>query len=80
VHLHNKQVDLTPREFDLLLWFARHPGEVFSRLSLMDNVGGYQHEGCEYTVKTHIDRLRAKIEQDTAEQKMGQTVWRLGYS
>lgn len=29
VHLHNKQVDLTPREFDLLLWFARHPGEVF---------------------------------------------------
>ncbi len=40
VHLHNKQVDLTPREFDLLLWFARHPGEVFSRLSLLDNVWG----------------------------------------
>lgn len=66
VHLHNKQVDLTPREFDLLLWFARHPGEVFSRLSLLDNVWGYQHEGYEHTVNTHINRLRAKIEQDAA--------------
>ncbi|WP_169776169.1 winged helix-turn-helix domain-containing protein, partial [Escherichia coli] len=79
VHLHNKQVDLTPREFDLLLWFARHPGEVFSRLSLLDNVWGYQHEGYEHTVNTHINRLRAKIEQDAAEPKMIQTVWGKGY-
>lgn len=38
VHLHGEPIELTPREFDLLYWFARNPSEVFSRLSLLDNV------------------------------------------
>lgn len=45
VHLHQQPVELTPREFDLLYFFARHPGQVFSRLSLLNQVWGYQHEG-----------------------------------
>jgi DNA-binding response OmpR family regulator len=69
---------LTPREFDLLYWFARHPGEVFSRLSLLDHVWGYQHEGYEHTVNTHINRLRVKIEKDAAEPDIILTVWGKG--
>ncbi|NDO79832.1 DNA-binding response regulator [Citrobacter sp. NCU1] len=79
VRLRGELVDLTPREFDLLYWFARHPGEVFSRLSLLDNVWGYQHEGYEHTVNTHINRLRIKIERDAAEPEIILTVWGKGY-
>lgn len=79
VRLHGESVELTPREFDLLYWFARHPGEVFSRLSLLDSVWGYQHEGYEHTVNTHINRLRVKIEKDPAEPEIILTVWGKGY-
>jgi two-component system OmpR family response regulator len=54
-----KRLELTPREFDLLYFFARHPGKVFSRMDLLDKVWGYQHEGYEHSVNTHINRLRA---------------------
>ncbi|MRS13771.1 response regulator [Enterobacteriaceae bacterium RIT691] len=79
VRLRGELVELTPREFDLLYWFARHPGEVFSRLSLLDRVWGYQHEGYEHTVNTHINRLRIKIEHDPAEPEIILTVWGKGY-
>ncbi len=79
VRLHGKEVDLTPREFELLWFFARHPGEVFSRLALLEQVWGYQHEGYEHTVNTHINRLRIKIEKDVAEPEIIRTVWGKGY-
>ncbi|MCS2150335.1 response regulator transcription factor [Scandinavium manionii] len=79
VRLRGDIIELTPREFDLLYWFARHPGEVFSRLSLLDRVWGYQHEGYEHTVNTHINRLRIKIERDPAEPEIILTVWGKGY-
>jgi DNA-binding response OmpR family regulator len=79
IRLHGEPVDLTPREFDLLYYFARHPGEVFSRLALLDRVWGYQHEGYEHTVNTHINRLRSKIERDPAEPEIILTVWGKGY-
>ena len=79
VHLHGAPLDLTPREFDLLYWFARHPGEVFSRLALLEHVWGYQHEGYEHTVNTHINRLRVKLERDPAEPDIILTVWGKGY-
>lgn len=79
VRLHGVPIELTPREFDLLYYFARHPGEVFSRLALLDRVWGYQHEGYEHTVNTHINRLRTKIEQDAAEPEIILTVWGKGY-
>lgn len=79
VRLGGELIDLTPREFDLLYWFARHPGEVFSRLALLDQVWGYQHEGYEHTVNTHINRLRMKIEKDAAAPEIILTVWGKGY-
>lgn len=75
----DQEVDLTAREFDLLWHFARHPGRVFSRAQLLDAVWGYNHEGYEHTVNTHINRLRNKIEADPAEPRFVQTVWGVGY-
>lgn len=74
-----RPIELTPREFDLLYFFARHPGQVFSRLQLLDKVWGYQHDGYEHTVNTHINRLRTKIEADPAEPALILTVWGAGY-
>ena len=72
-------VDLTAREFDLLFFFARHPGKVFSRMDLLTQVWGYSHEGYEHTVNTHINRLRGKIEADPARPELIRTVWGVGY-
>ncbi|MCR6628631.1 MAG: response regulator transcription factor [Magnetospirillum sp.] len=72
-------LDLTPREFDLLYFFARHPERAFSRLQLLNEVWGYSHDGYEHTVNTHINRLRAKIEANPAAPKRILTVWGRGY-
>ena len=72
-------LDLTPREFDLLHFFARHPDKVYSRLDLLNQVWGYQHEGYEHTVNTHINRLRTKIESDPGHPALIETVWGVGY-
>lgn len=79
VLLRQQMVDLTPREFDLLYFFSRHPGQVFSRMDLLNHVWGYQHPGYEHTVNTHINRLRIKIEQNPAEPQIIITVWGKGY-
>ena len=79
VRLDGQGVELTPREFDLLYFFARHPGKVFSRLDLLNQVWGYQHDGYEHTVNTHINRLRMKIEPNPAEPRRILTVWGRGY-
>jgi DNA-binding response OmpR family regulator len=79
VHLHARPVELTPREFDLLHFFARHPGKVYSRMDLLNHVWGYQHDGYEHTVNTHINRLRVKIEADPAHPQRILTVWGRGY-
>lgn len=80
VTLRGKAVDLTAKEFDLLLQFAQHPGQVYTRSKLLDLVWGYAHEGYEHTVNSHINRLRAKIEQDTSHPRYILTVWGVGYS
>lgn len=77
--LTGRLLDLTPREFDLLYFFARHPERVFSRLQLLNQVWGYSHDGYEHTVNTHINRLRAKIEADPTDPKRILTVWGRGY-
>lgn len=77
--LDNRLLDLTPREFDLLYFFARQPDKVFSRIDLLNAVCGYRHEGYEHTVNTHINRLRAKIEADPAQPRRILTVWGHGY-
>ncbi|MCA0241385.1 MAG: response regulator transcription factor [Proteobacteria bacterium] len=77
--LDGRRLDLTPREFELLHFFARQPGKVFSRLDLLNAVWGYRHEGYEHTVNTHINRLRAKVEADPANPRRILTVWGRGY-
>lgn len=79
VTLADKQIDLTAKEFDLLLQFVNHPGRVYSRMQLLDSVWGYGHEGYEHTVNSHINRLRGKIEKDPAHPKYILTVWGVGY-
>jgi DNA-binding response OmpR family regulator len=74
-----RSVDLTAKEFDLLLHFARNPGRVYTRSQLLDKVWGYGHEGYEHTVNSHINRLRAKIEKDPAHPVYILTVWGVGY-
>ncbi len=79
VAIEQRLVNLTAREFDLLYHFASHPGRVYSRGQLLDQVWGYSHEGYEHTVNSHINRLRAKIEQDPAKPRYILTVWGVGY-
>ena len=79
VTLSDRSVELTAREFELLHFFARHPGRVFSRVQLLDHVWGYGHDGYEHTVNSHINRLRAKIEEDPRNPEYILTVWGVGY-
>ena len=73
------EVALTQREFEVLLFLARHPGQVFSRNQLMDAVWQYSFYTDTSTVTVHIRRLRAKIEADPAQPRHIQTVWGVGY-
>ena len=72
-------LDFTALEFDLLLYFAQHPGHVFSRAQLLNAVWGYTHDGYEHTVTTHINRLRAKLEADPLRPELILTVRGAGY-
>lgn len=74
-----KEIELTAKEFDLFWHFASHPGRVYTRSQLLDQVWGYGHEGYEHTVNSHINRLRAKIEDDPAKPEHILTVWGVGY-
>jgi DNA-binding response OmpR family regulator len=79
VAVHGKALDFTALEFDLLLHFAQHPGQVFSRGQLLNAVWGYSHDGYEHTVTTHINRLRAKLEADPMRPELILTVRGAGY-
>ena len=79
VFVRGGEAALTQREFDLLLFLARHPGQVFSRDQLMDAVWQYSFYTDTSTVTVHIRRLRAKIELDPAQPQHVQTVWGVGY-
>ncbi|WJG11342.1 response regulator transcription factor [Aliiglaciecola sp. LCG003] len=72
-------LDLTATEFELLLHLASHPNQVFTRSQLLESVWGYHHSGYEHTVNSHINRLRAKIEDDATSPSIVQTVWGVGY-
>lgn len=79
VRLGRRAIALTPREFDLLHFLARHPGWVFSRLELLHQVWGYRDKAYEHTVNTHINRLRIKVEARPAKPQRIVTVWGRGY-
>jgi len=79
VSIDGEPVDLTAREFDLLVQFARHPGRVYTRAQLLDLVWGYGHDSYHHTVNSHINRLRAKIEKEPSKPRYVRTVWGVGY-
>lgn len=79
VELAGKAVDVTAKEFDLLYHFAGNPGRVYTRSQLLDFIWGYTHNGYEHTVNSHINRLRAKIEENPAKPRYILTVWGVGY-
>jgi two-component system response regulator ResD len=79
VVVRGEEVQLTQREFDVLLFLARHPGQVFSRNQLTDAVWQYSFYSDTSTVTVHIRRLRAKIEADPGQPRHIQTVWGVGY-
>jgi two-component system response regulator ResD len=74
-----QEVALTQREFDLLAFLARHPGQAFSRDQLMVAVWQYAFVGDTSTVTVHVRRLRAKLEPDAASPRWLHTVWGVGY-
>ena len=79
VSVRGDQVQLTVREFDLLLFLVRHPGQAFSRDQLMDSIWNYTFYTDTSTVTVHMRRLRAKVEEDPSEPRWLQTVWGVGY-
>ena len=79
VTLAERTVELTVKEFDLLALFARNPGRTYSRTDLLNLVWGYQYDGYDHTVNSHINRLRSKIEEDPGQPRYLKTVWGIGY-
>jgi len=79
VEVHGKRVELSPKEFDLLLLLASKPGVTYNRMQLLNSVWGYEFEGFEHTVNSHINRLRSKIEEDMNKPYFILTTWGVGY-
>lgn len=75
----DERLHLTTKEFDLLALLAQNPGKSFSRQQLLKLVWEYDFVGFEHTVNSHINRLRAKIEQDMADPSFILTTWGFGY-
>ena len=73
------ELPLKNREYELLLFLMRHPGQVFSREDLYEMIWGLESMGDNITVAVHIGRIREKLEDDPASPKLLQTVWGVGY-
>ena len=79
VTIADKRVDLSPKEFELLNLLASHPGKSYDRSRLLNLVWGYDFDGFEHTVNSHINRLRAKIEPNVSKPTYILTTWGVGY-
>lgn len=79
VHLQDDSIILTAKEFDLLLFLAQNPHQVFTRNQLLHQVWGYEFFGDDSTITVHIHRLREKIEPDPNQPAYIHTVWGVGY-
>ncbi|WP_339840452.1 response regulator transcription factor [uncultured Maribacter sp.] len=73
------KIELSPKEFELLVLMASNPGRNYTRTELLNIIWGYNFEGYEHTVNSHINRLRAKIESDMANPNYILTTWGVGY-
>jgi len=78
VKVQDKEIDLTPKEFDLLYFLAKNKDKVFTREKLLEEVWGYDFFGSLRTVDTHIKQLREKLGRSKAASYIS-TVWGVGY-
>ena len=79
VTLGNRRIELSPKEYELLVLLASNPGKSYDRNRILNLVWGYDFEGYEHTVNSHINRLRRKIEPDIHQPKFILTTWGVGY-
>lgn len=79
VQVEQQDVELTAKEFDILYWLARHPGQVFTRNQLLERIWDMDYLGDTTTVTVHVRRLREKIEPDPSAPRWVKTVWGIGY-
>ncbi len=79
ISIKEKRIDLSPKEFELLTLLAANPGKSYERTKLLNLVWGYEFEGYEHTVNSHINRLRTKIEPDLQNPIYILTTWGVGY-
>jgi DNA-binding response OmpR family regulator len=79
VRLDGEAIELTQREFELLLFLAGHPGKAFTRDQLMESVWQHSFYIDTSTVTVHIRRLRAKLELDPVRPRFIETIWGVGY-
>ncbi len=74
-----EKIELSPKEFELLVVMASNPGKSYDRSKLLSLVWGYNFEGYQHTVNSHINRLRSKLEPDMSNPKYILTTWGVGY-
>lgn len=79
VYKNGREIRFPNREFELLKFMAMHPNIVFTKEQLFEQVWGYEYEGDSATVMVHINRIREKIEDDSKNPKILETVWGAGY-
>lgn len=79
VYVHDKEVNLAQKEFELLLYLAQNPNRVFGREQLFEQIWGLDALGDPATVTVHIARVREKIETDPSNPQYIETVWGAGY-
>jgi DNA-binding response OmpR family regulator len=79
VEIYHNRIELSPKEFDLLVLLASNPGKTYTRMQLLNKVWGYEFDGFEHTVNSHINRLRSKIERDMNIPEFILTTWGVGY-
>jgi len=79
VFIHDKEINLTAKEFDVLELLVFNPNKVYSREKLLKIVWGYEYPGDVRTVDVHIRRLREKIEDNPSDPKYVHTKWGVGY-
>ena len=79
VTVNGKEINLTAKEFDLLILLATNPGKVFTREELLEIIWGYEYFGDLRTVDVHVRRLREKIEKDSNNYEYILTKWGVGY-
>ena len=79
VTIRGQRLELTPKEFDLLVLMASHPGKTFTRHELLEMIWGFAFQEYEHTVTSHINRLRIKLEKNLNKPEYILTTWGTGY-